>query len=108
MTVRLADLVRREGPLSERQVEQVRKWLEEDWESHDVDGEAVKIIARLLATVDSKRSSVCPCTVLKEPCRPQCTCKNPESSGGCSCCATYGNSKQKTASAKAVMSAVRK
>lgn len=54
MAVRLADLVRRDGPLSERQVAQVRKWLEEDWESHDVDREAVKLIGRLLATVDSK------------------------------------------------------
>jgi uncharacterized membrane protein YccC len=56
VTVRLADLVRREGPLSERQIEQVRKWLEEDWESHDLDREAVQLIARLLATVDSRKA----------------------------------------------------
>lgn len=101
--VRLADLVRRDGPLSERQLAQVRRWLDEDWESHDVDREAVRLISRLVATVGSRRSSVCPCTILEEPCKPQCTCKTPELSGGCLCCATYGSPQQRAAAAKAVI-----
>lgn len=54
MAVRLADLVRGSGPLSKRQLAQVRKWLDEDWESHDVDREAVRLIERLLQTVASR------------------------------------------------------
>jgi len=52
MTVRIADLVRKKGPLSPRQVGLLKKWLEEDWEAADVDREIVAIIARLVATVD--------------------------------------------------------
>ena len=52
MTVSLADLVRREGPLSARQVALLKRWLEEDWEAADVDREVLKIIRRLVATVD--------------------------------------------------------
>lgn len=55
MTVRLEDLVRSDRPLSKRQLAQVRKWLEEDWESHDVDRDAVKLIRRLLETVASRQ-----------------------------------------------------
>lgn len=56
MAVRLADLVRGRGPLSERQLAQVKKWVEDDWESHDVDREAVQLIGRLLDTLESRRS----------------------------------------------------
>lgn len=58
MTVRVADLVRRKGPLSPRQVGLLKKWLEEDWEAADVDRELLALIARLVATVD--RTSAAP------------------------------------------------
>jgi hypothetical protein len=51
--VALADLVKKEGPLSAAQVKKVRKWLEDDWESHDVDREAVALIRRLVETVEA-------------------------------------------------------
>lgn len=54
VAVRLADLVRGKGPLSERQVERVRRWLEEDWESHDHDRELLALVGRLVSTVKSK------------------------------------------------------
>lgn len=41
----------------------------------------------------------CPCTYLKEPCQPRCTCVNPLSSQGCLFCCTYGSIEQRTAMA---------
>jgi hypothetical protein len=58
VTVRIADLVKRKGPLSPRQVSLLKKWLEEDWEAADVDREIVALISRLVATVD--RTSATP------------------------------------------------
>lgn len=51
--VRLDDLVKKEGPLSAAQLKKVRKWLDEDWESHDVPREAVALIRRLLDTAEA-------------------------------------------------------
>lgn len=53
--VRVEDLVRRKGPLTERQVKLVKKWIEEDWESHDAPRELVDLMARLVATVEKAR-----------------------------------------------------
>jgi hypothetical protein len=36
----------------------------------------------------------CPCHHLDEPCKPNCTCKNPLSSAGCIYCCTYGSKEQ--------------
>jgi len=55
----LESIVRRgKGALSDRQVARVRKWLEADWESHDVDRDAVALIRRLVLTVDGLRGTV--------------------------------------------------
>lgn len=50
--IRLADLVKREGSLSPRQVGQVRRWLADDWETADLGRDVVKLIKRMLATID--------------------------------------------------------
>lgn len=54
MAVRLSDLVKGKGPLSPRQLEQVRKWVDDDWESHDHDRELVALVERLLATIQGQ------------------------------------------------------
>lgn len=54
--VRLETLAKGKGPLTDRQLLQVRRWLDDDWESHDIDRDAVKLIARLLETVKKKRT----------------------------------------------------
>lgn len=51
MAAYLATLARGKGPLSSRQLKQVQKWIDEDWESHDVDRDAVRLIQRLLHTI---------------------------------------------------------
>ena len=50
--IRLEDLVKRDGALSPRQVAQVRRWLAADWETADLDRDVVKLIKRMLATID--------------------------------------------------------
>lgn len=51
MAKRIEDFVKRRGPLSERQVDLVREWLAEDWESKDIDSNAVALISRLVDTI---------------------------------------------------------
>jgi hypothetical protein len=36
----------------------IRRWLDADWESHDIDRDAVKLIRRLLNTVEA-HEAVC-------------------------------------------------
>ena len=50
----------------------------------------------------------CPCTYLEEPCRPNCSCKFPYSSAGCSCCVLCGSKEQRTEHAKYIISKIRK
>lgn len=50
MVKRLEDLVKRKGPLSDKKLAEVRQWLDEEWESQDIDRNAVALIARLLET----------------------------------------------------------
>lgn len=53
--------------------------------------------------------AICACEVLGvEPCGPDCTCRTPVLSGGCSRCATYGSEEQRLAAAKAIAEAVGK
>jgi len=52
MAVRLEDLVKGKGRLSDRQLKQVRKWVDDDWESHDFDGNIIKLVVRLLDTCE--------------------------------------------------------
>lgn len=51
--VRLEDLAKGKGPLSAAQLKKVRKWLDEDWESNDVQREITAVIRRLLDTAES-------------------------------------------------------
>ena len=51
MTVRLSTLARRKGPLSAKEFDQLQRWLDDDWESHDIDRDAVRLINRLALTV---------------------------------------------------------
>ena len=51
--ISLSDLVKRpDAPLSQRQLLQLEKWLQEDWESHDMDRDMIKLIKRLMLTID--------------------------------------------------------
>jgi hypothetical protein len=43
----------------------------------------------------------CPCTIV-DPCRSSCTCANPVMSGGCACCAKYGNDEQRRKNAQRI------
>jgi hypothetical protein len=45
-------LVKRKGPLSDKQLAEARKWLIKDWESHDHDRQLIALAGRLLATCD--------------------------------------------------------
>lgn len=51
--ISLSDLTKRpNAPLSQNQLKMVEKWIKEDWESHDIDREAVILIKRLLLTIN--------------------------------------------------------
>ncbi len=56
MAVRLSTLAARKGPLTDKEIKQAEQWVADDWESHDLDGDAVKLIKRLLETVKQKRT----------------------------------------------------
>lgn len=42
-------------PLTDTQVKQVQQWLDEDWESNDIDRDVVALIQRLVNTCDLLR-----------------------------------------------------
>ena len=44
-----------QGPLSATKLKQIQRWLDADWESHDVDRDAVKLIRRLLETINPRK-----------------------------------------------------
>jgi hypothetical protein len=56
-TANLRDIAAGKGPLSAKKLEQAQRWVDDDWESHDVDRDAVKLITRLLETVRSLRAA---------------------------------------------------
>jgi hypothetical protein len=43
------------GPLSAKKLKQIQRWLDADWESHDIDRDAVKLIQRLLDTITPRK-----------------------------------------------------
>ena len=45
--VSLRWLASRRGPLTSRQLAQIKAWIAADWESHDIDRDAKKLIQRL-------------------------------------------------------------
>lgn len=55
MTASLETLAKgpRDKPLSKKQIQKIKNWVAADWESHDVDQDIIKLIRRLLATVDA-------------------------------------------------------
>lgn len=50
----------------------------------------------------------CPCLLADEPCRPKCSCRNPESSFACLACAGYGSADQRKQQASRIIQAVRR
>lgn len=51
MTVRLKTLASRKSTMTAKELGQLRKWLDDDWESHDVDRDMVKLVERLSLTL---------------------------------------------------------
>jgi hypothetical protein len=49
---RLDTIAKGKGPFTCRQAKQLRAWIDDDWESHDIDRDAVKVIDRLLAMIE--------------------------------------------------------
>lgn len=47
----LEDLVKSKKALSIKQVRDVQKWLDADWEANDINGDAVRLIQRLVKTI---------------------------------------------------------
>lgn len=47
-TASLRWLASRKGPITSRQLAQIKAWIDDDWESHDVDKDAVRLIRRLI------------------------------------------------------------
>jgi hypothetical protein len=51
MTVKLSTLAKGAEPLTTKELQRAQDWVDDDWESHDIDRDAVRLIKRLLATV---------------------------------------------------------
>ena len=54
MATRLADLAKGKGSLPAAKLARLREWLEEDWESRDVDRDAIRLIGRLLESCERR------------------------------------------------------
>ena len=54
MTVRFDTLGRGKGPYTDRQLEQLQEWIDEDWESHDFPREGRVVLQRLLDTIKDR------------------------------------------------------
>jgi hypothetical protein len=44
-------LANRSGPVTAKQLEQIQHWIDVDWESHDVNRDAVRLIQRLITAL---------------------------------------------------------
>lgn len=44
-------LAKGDKALSDLELVQLQQWIDDDWESHDIDRDAVKVIQRLLNTI---------------------------------------------------------
>ena len=69
-----------DSPLTEKQLDKIKEWLEEDWESHDISREVIVVIKRLLLTIPNVNKEKTPRVVkvgkpkeLKAKCR-ECGC----------------------------------
>lgn len=54
----LETIAKGKGVLSESKLKQLRRWIDDDWESCDIDRDAVKVIDRLLVTIDVDRATI--------------------------------------------------
>ncbi len=45
---RLRYLVSGKKPMDEKRLAQIQRWIDADWESHDIDQDAVRLIQKLL------------------------------------------------------------
>ncbi len=50
--IKLSSLIKSNKPLSKRQLKQIQKWLDDDWESHDYDRDLTQLVQRLLVTIN--------------------------------------------------------
>lgn len=51
MAVNLSTLAKGTDPLTTKELKQAQDWLDDDWESHDIDKDAIRLIRRLLETI---------------------------------------------------------
>jgi len=42
-------------PYTKKQLQQIRRWVMDDWESHDMETDLVKVVLRLLNTIESRK-----------------------------------------------------
>ena len=42
-------------PYTKKQLQQIRRWVMDDWESHDMETDLVKVVLRLLNTIESPK-----------------------------------------------------
>lgn len=73
--------------------------------------EAIRLlpVSRVEGAAEAKPyafKTICPCT-LAGPCEPNCTCADPLKSGGCRCCATYGDADQRKGMAEYILELLR-
>lgn len=50
----LRTFANRRGRVDERECAAIRRWLDEDWEAHDVDADALRLIKRLLDELEGR------------------------------------------------------
>lgn len=53
----LSWLASRSGSVTDQQLKQIQEWIDADWESHDIDRDSVRLIRRLVATLDEERKA---------------------------------------------------
>lgn len=46
----LEKLARKKGPLTKKQIKEIQRWIDADWESHDQPRDMVKLVQRLVDT----------------------------------------------------------
>lgn len=58
--VSLNDLVpdNKTGPLNKKEIKLVHKWIEADWEAADVDDDVLRLIKRLLETIEDLKEDL--------------------------------------------------
>lgn len=55
-TARLENIAKGSGALPPAKLKQLRAWIDDDWESNDIDRDVVKIINRLLLTIEENKA----------------------------------------------------